>query len=148
MGITAAIAAVTSVYSTMQQAKAQDRAAAASERQFKASEQKADVQNTRSVRQQIRQARLAQASMTNVAAQTGGVGGSGLAGGMSSLGSQSASNIGYMSQIAQANTAYGQAGVESAYAQADAATWGAIGSLSGTIFNAAGGGPSVQKLFS
>lgn len=148
MGVTAAIAAVTSVYSTMQQAKAQDRAAAASERQFKASEKKADVQNTRSVRQQIRQARAAQASMTNVAAQTGGVGSSGLAGGMASVSSQTASNIGYMSQIAQANTAYGQAGVEASFAQADAATWGAIGSLSGTIFNAAGGGSSVKTLFS
>ena len=148
MGITAVIAATTAVYSTYQQSKAMDRAAAASERQFKASEQKAEVQNTRSIRQQIRQARAAQAGMTNVAAQTGGIGSSGYAGGMASVSSQAASNIGYMSQIAQANTAYGQAGVEASYAQADAATWGAIGSLSGTIFNAAGGGPAVKNYFS
>ena len=147
MAITATIAAVTTVYSTQQQMKAADRSAAASERQFVASEKKADVQNTRSVRQQIRSARLAQASMQNVAAQSGGMGGSALAGGMSSIGSQSAGNINYMSQIATQNTAIGQAGVQVGQANADMSTWGAIGNLSGTIFSAAGGGPSVKKLF-
>lgn len=147
MAITATIAAVTTVYSTQQQMKAADRSAAASERQFAASEKKADVQNTRSVRQQIRSARLAQASMQNVAAQSGGMGGSALAGGMSSIGSQSAGSINYMSQIATQNTAIGQAGVQVAQANADMSTWGAIGDLSGTIFSAAGGGPAIKAGF-
>jgi hypothetical protein len=45
--------------------------------------------------------------MLNVGAQTGGMGGSGLLGGISSVGSQLGSNLDYMSQIATANTAIG-----------------------------------------
>ena len=134
--------------STVAQIDASNRAQAASERQFQASQQKAEVQNTRSLRQQIRQARAAQATMSNVAAQAGGVGGSAVAGGMSSIASQLGGNINYMSQVAEANTAYGQAGVDVASAQADAAVWGSIGSFAGTIFNASGGPARLQKFFS
>jgi hypothetical protein len=45
--------------------------------------------------------------MLNVGAQTGGMGGSGMSGGLSSVGSQLGSNLSYMSQIAAANTAIG-----------------------------------------
>ena len=137
--------AVMATVSTVAQIEASNRAQAASERQFQASQQRAEVQNTRTLRQQIREARAAQATMANVASQAGGVGSSALAGGMSSVSSQLGGNINYMSQIAEANTAYGQAGVDVASAQADAAMWGSIGSLSGTIFNAAGGPAKLQK---
>lgn len=137
--------AVMATVSTVAQIDASNRAQAASERQFQASQQKAEIQNTRSLRQQIRQARAAQATMSNVAAQAGGVGGSAVAGGTSSIASQLGGNINYMSQVAEANTAYGQAGVDVASAQADAAMWGSIGSFSGTIFNAVGGPQKVQK---
>jgi len=64
------------------------KAGEAQEEQYQAESRKAEIQNIRSVRQQIREARMAQASMTNVAAQTGGMGSSALAGGTSSVGAQ------------------------------------------------------------
>ncbi len=95
-------------------AEAQREGAAATRRaqeqarqQYAAESRKAEIQNIRSVRQQVRQSRIAQSSMINVGAQTGGMGGSGLSGGVSSVGSQLGSNLGYMSQIAAANTAIG-----------------------------------------
>lgn len=88
-------------------AAATRRAQEQARQQYAAETRKAEIQNIRSVRQQIRQSRIAQSSMLNVGAQTGGMGGSGLAGGMSSVGSQLGSNIDYMSQIAKQNTAIG-----------------------------------------
>lgn len=89
-------------------AAATSRAQEQAKQQYAAETKKAEIQNIRSVRQQIRQSRIAQSSMLNVGAQTGGMGGSALAGGMSSVGSQLGSNLGYMSQIASANTAIGK----------------------------------------
>lgn len=128
-------------------ASAQQQQAAA-EKQFAAETKKAEVQNIRSVRQQIREQRITQAAMTNVAAQTGGMGSSALAGGLGSVGSQASSNLSYMSEIAEANTAIGAAQLEGsraaatgaakiAIAQSNAAVWGTVGQLSSTIFSAA-----------
>jgi hypothetical protein len=123
---------------------------AAAEKQYAAEQQKADVINVRSVRQQIREQRMAQSSMLNMGAQTGGMGSSGLAGGMGSVGSQAAGNLSFMAQTAEANTAIGGAALEGAQAQSrggaaiaqaqsNAAVWGAVGQLSGTIFTNMGG---------
>jgi hypothetical protein len=112
----------------------QQKAGRATERAFQAEERRAEVQNVRNVRQQIRQARLTQGAMTNVAAQTGGMGSSGLAGGRASVGSQLAGNLGYMSDIATENTAISQATIASARASSSAAIFGQIGQISGTIF--------------
>lgn len=119
----------------------------AAEKEYVAQQKKAEVQNVRTVRQQIREQRMAQAAMVNVAAQTGGVGSSALAGGIGSVGSQAASNLSYMSEVAEANTAIGGAQLEGAragaagaakiaIAQSNAAVWGSVGQLSGTIFSA------------
>lgn len=144
----AAAGATVSAVSQVQSAREQRRAGAAAQRQYEAEGRKAEVQNIRAVRQQIREARLAQAAMTNVAAQTGGMGGSALAGGVSSVGAQLSSNLNYMQQIARENTAIGAAAAEGAQAMSNASVYGTIGKLSGTIFEAAGGTPSVRKLFS
>lgn len=88
-------------------AAATRRAQEQARQQYAAETRKAEIQNIRSVRQQIRQSRIARSSMLNVGAQTGGMGGSGLAGGISSVGSQLGSNLDYMSQIAKQNTAIG-----------------------------------------
>jgi type II secretory pathway pseudopilin PulG len=119
---------------TAAQIQGQRKAARAQEQSFRAEQRRAEVQNIRSVRQQIRQARLAQSQMTNVAAQTGGMGSSGLLGGTSSVGSQLADNLGYMSNIAAENTAISNAQISSARATSNAAVFGAIGQLGGTIF--------------
>jgi hypothetical protein len=95
--------------------QATERAQVQAKEQFVAETKRAEIQNVRSVRQQIRQARLARGAMTNVAAQTGGMGGSALAGGMGSITSQLVGNVDYMSQIAAQNTAIGTAAVN--YAQ-------------------------------
>jgi hypothetical protein len=107
------------------------RAGKAAEQQYAAEQRKSEIQNVRAVRQQIREARMAQASMTNVAAQTGGMGGSGLAGGTSSVGAQLAGNISYMSQIAEQNTAITSAAIAGAQAQSNATIFGSIGQAAG-----------------
>lgn len=138
--ITLAYVAIgTSAVGTISSANQQKKAGQAAQRQYAAEQKKAEVQNIRSVRQQIREARIAQASMTNVAALTGGMGGSALAGGVGSVGSQLAGNLSYMQQIAEQNTAIGAAAAAGAQAQSNAAVYGSIGQLGGTIFSAMGG---------
>ncbi len=133
------IAAGTAAVGTVASASEQRKAGRAAERQYAAESRKAEIQNIRSVRQQIREARLAQASMVNVGAQTGGMGSSGLAGGVASVGTQLAGNLNYMQQIAEQNTAIGSAAVAGAQATSNAAIYGSIGQLGGTIFSAVGG---------
>jgi hypothetical protein len=139
------IAAVVGAGATVASAQEQRKAGKAAQRQYEAEGRKAEIQNIRSVRQQIREARLAQAAMTNVAAQTGGMGGSGLAGGISSVGTQLAGNLNYMQQIARENTAIGAAAAEGAQAMSNAAVYGTVGKLSGTIFEGMGGYPQLSK---
>lgn len=131
---------------------ATERARQQSANQFAAESKKADIQNVRSVRQQIRQTRLAQSSMLNVGAQTGGMGGSGLSGGTASAESQLGGNLSYMSQIATQNTAIGQAalGYSSAMADASIASSRAqdasgIASLGSSAFTTFGGPAAVAK---
>ena len=80
--------------------------------------------------------------MRNIAAQTGGMGSSALAGGQASVGAQLAGNINYMAEIARENTAISQAQIASAGFQGQAAAaagraavFGAVGDISGTIFS-------------
>ena len=131
----AAGTAAATVYSTQQQA-------GASKRQYAAEQKKAEIQNIRAQRQQIRSARAAQATMANVAAQTGGMGGSGLAGGTSSVSSQLGGNLDYMGQVAQQNTAIGNAA-------GDAAQWGSTATIFGAVGSFAGskaGGELINKI--
>ena len=109
-------------------------AAAEEQKRYVAEQKKADIQTVRSAREQIRASYIAQASMVNRAALSGGTGGSAVAGGTASVGSQTAGNLNYMAQIAEQNTAIGNAAAASANyqaaassAQSDAAIWGAIG---------------------
>jgi hypothetical protein len=131
--VTAVVATGVFAYSTVQQVKSQKEAARATERQFAAEQRKSEVQNVRSIREQVRATRIQQGQMANVGAQTGGMGGSGLAGGMSSLASQQQGNIGYMSDIAEENTAIGEAGLQAAKAQSNAAIWGTVGQAATTV---------------
>lgn len=123
-----------------QQRVAAGKTQEANTRQYAAEQKKADIQNVRAVRAQIRQQRMASADMLNQGAQTGGMFGSGLAGGLGSNQSQTAGNIQYMGQIAKQNTASSQAGLDAATAQysvtpnSDAAMFASIGQASSTIF--------------
>ena len=138
------VGAVTA-YSYGQQRKETRRAAAEAQRRFEISERKAEVQNVRSFRQAIRQQRLAQGAMMNIAAQTGGIGGSGLAGGMASTTSQTAGTVGTMQEIAQYNTQMGQAAVQESKSLAEANLYGQLGNLGTTMFTQTGGFNAIQK---
>lgn len=115
-------------------------------REYARQQKLAEVQNVRSIRQQLRAQRLAQSTMVNTAANKGGMGSSGLAGGMGSAASQTAGNLGMIAQQAAVNTTSGADQINTAGVigqhQANAATWGAVGGLAGTVFGAAGG-PAV-----
>lgn len=128
-----------SAYSSYQSGQAQKR-------QYEAEQRKAEVQNVRNVRQQIREARMTQASMTNVAAQTGGMGGSALAGGTASVGSQLAGNLGYMSDIATENTAISNAAISASGFQTTATIFGQIGSAA-SMYGKIKGGPTPSPTF-
>jgi hypothetical protein len=80
------------------------------------------------------------------------MGGSGLAGGVSSIGSQLGSNLGYMSEIASANTQIGAAALRystemgnASMAASRASEYSAIAGVGATIFGAVGGFPKAPK---
>lgn len=137
-----------------QQVAATGRAQEQARQQYAAESKKSEIQNIRSVRQQIRQSRVAQSSMLNVGAQTGGMGGSGLAGGISSVGSQLGSNLDYMSQIAKQNTAIGGFALGYSNEMANASIAASRQQLAGaqmgmatSIFGGLGGYDKVAKAF-
>ena len=88
MALVAGVGLAITAYSTYQQGEAIRKQEQAATRQYQAEQRKSEIQNIRSVRQQIRESRLAAAGMTNLSAQVGGFGGSGVAGGIASTGSQ------------------------------------------------------------
>lgn len=117
-----------SVASTVQSGRQSRRVAAAEER-------KAEIENIRSIRQQVRKARLEQSSVINQGAVGGVLGSTGVAGGVSSIGSQLAGNLGFMSDVADENTSIFKGTVGAAQASTNAAVFGRIGSFTGTIFS-------------
>jgi len=116
-------------------AQQQYKAGKEAKKQYQAQQRIAEVENMYKVRQQVRAARLAQASMVNTAAQTGGMGGSGLAGGLSSTASQLRGNLGMMSDIADQQTAINNAAINEAGNRSNAAIYGAVGQMAGTIYS-------------
>jgi len=131
----AAGAAVVGTVASIEQGR---RAANASQAQAEAERRRSEIENVYKARQNIRQARIAQAAMANQAALTGGVGGSGVAGGVGSVGSQMAGNLSYMSSIAEENTNIFNFATTAAKASSNAAVYGQVGKLAGTIFSAYG----------
>ena len=129
MGFVAAVAAVVGTVTTIEAAKQQKKAAAAAARQQQ-------VQAERSQRQAIREAQILRAQTQATAGAAGVMGGSALGGGLSSLGSQTGSALGYAGQMSGLSKQIG-------IAQGKAATLGAISSLSFTAFNAVGGFGSI-----
>lgn len=122
------VAAVATVYSVSEQAKAGRQ----NQRAFEAEQRRAEIENVYKARQAVRQARVAQAQMESQAAMTGGVGGSAVAGGVSSVQSQLGGNLNYMASIAEENTASAKAQMAAARASTNAAIAGTIGSFAGS----------------
>jgi hypothetical protein len=150
MAVSTAVAVFT--YATYENVQAQkeaqslnERAAATQQQQYKEEAKKAEIQNLRSVREQIRASRIAQSSMVNQAALSGGTGGSAVAGGVASAGSQLSGNLNYMGQIAEQNTKIGSLAAEAAGYQAAAASASADAAIWGTIGQAAVSGYKLSK---
>lgn len=132
------------------QQAAMGRQAAAQDAKYKADAQRAEIQNIRSVRQQYREQRIRAAQIIGRGATTGTSMSSGVAGGVSSVGSQFTGNLNYMSDIADTQTAttaasqaYGQASYDVGVAQGNQAKGAALQALGGTIFSGAGGFKTV-----
>jgi hypothetical protein len=125
----------TAVVSTVGSIDQSRRARKASKAQSAAEQRRADIENVYKTRQAVRQARLAQGSMVNAAAQTGGMGGTGLAGGVSSVSSQLGGNLAFMESVAQENNIIVGAQNTINKSQTNAAVFGAVGQLGQTIFS-------------
>lgn len=131
--VLAVVGAVASVAGTVVSYNAQKKAAAASRRQQ-------ELATSRSNRQAIREAQLKRAQAIAAGAAMGGLGGSAMAGGLSSLGSQLGSGLGFSSQMSGLS-----ADIEKF--QQRAATWGAIASMGGSLFQAGGGFEGAKAAF-
>lgn len=133
-----AVSTAASIYSTQKAGRAQQRS-------FEAQQRKAEIENVRQARQAVRQAALQRSAMINQAANTGGMGGSALAGGTSSVQSQLGGNLNFMASIAEENTAITNASMDAARYSSNAAVFGQVGQLAGTIFSAKGGFKELFK---
>ncbi len=132
MGIETALLAV-AIGSTTASIVSTEKAASAAGRQARAERRRAEIQNVRNVRQSIREARLAQASLESQGALSGALMGTGVAGGMASVSSQLGGNLNYISAIAEENTNIFNASIAGARAQANATIFGQVGSLAGSM---------------
>lgn len=122
----------------MQYEAAKDQASA-TRRAAEAEQRRADIQNARAVRQSIRQARIARGTVVNTGANAGTSQSSGVLGGVASVGSQLNSNVDYLNQSTAVAKEYASAQADAGAAAGEAAQWGALGNLGGTIFSSAGG---------
>jgi len=138
-----AIGLATSVVGTGMQYKASQDAAEANEKAFKAQEAQANTQNLMQIREQFRKARVAQGAIANQGGGANTLGSSGVSGGMGSVATQAATNVGAFNTIRGYQAEAGAAQVEFGQAQGASAMGGAIGNLGGTIFELGGGWDTV-----
>lgn len=131
--VIAAVGAVATIGGTVMSYNAQKKASDASRKQQALSTQ-------RSTRQSIREAQLQRAMAIAAASSMGALGGSALAGGISSLSSQLGSGLGFSSQMSNLS-----ADIEKY--QQKASTWSSIASIGGTMFQAGGGFEGMKPLF-
>jgi len=92
-----------SVVQKARAAKAQGRANDEIKKQNRLAQRKADIRSARDRVNLVRKARVARAQVTAAAENAGAGQGSGVAGGIASLGSQVASNLGFVNQIGSIN---------------------------------------------
>lgn len=121
MVASAVIGTAGTVYSVAQQKKA-----------ARASQRQQELQNRASKRQAIREAQIRKASTTQEATASGAQFGSGLAGGISSLGSQLGSTLGFSSVMSGLNKTIAMAGARADFGAA-------VGNLGFKAFDTLGG---------
>jgi len=116
------------------------QSAAAQRRAVRLQEQQQELSTRRSRRQAIRQAQIARSNAISAGANLGGLQGSSLQGGLSSLGSQVGAELGFSSQTSGLSK-------DISAAQRSAARWGAISQLGFGLFNAMGGFQGIAAGF-
>ena len=122
-GVGNILGAVVGLVGNMASLKAQKKA-------IRAQEKQAALADSRERRKLLRQAQIVQGSATNVAASIGGLGSSGLIGGVSNVTNQAQSQIGYQQTSLQLQKDYNRFMQQSANAQ----MWGGFGqSLFGSM---------------
>lgn len=112
---TAVIGAAVSLFTGMQSLSAQKKAANAAKKQQ-------ELADARERRKLLRQSQIAAGQATNTAASIGGLGSSGLAGGLMGLNNQVASQVGFQNQSSQL------ANLQSKYMQ-QASQWNMFGDI-------------------
>lgn len=98
MAFVAVASVVASVASTVVQYQGQKKAAKAQKEQIRLQQQQAEVANVRETREMVRNRYRQSAGIQQAGATAGVSSSSGVAGGISSLGAQMASNVSYMSE--------------------------------------------------
>lgn len=111
------------------------RARKAGKEQAAAEQRRADIENVYKTRQAVRQARLAQGAMVNQAALTGGMGSTGLMGGLSSVSSQLSGNLSFMDAVARENNVIASTQNTINQANSNMQIIGAVSSTAQTIFS-------------
>jgi len=150
LGATMIISGGLAVGSMAMQHKATSKAAKAQKKQLQASNRISKIKERKAKVKQVRQERISRALGFQRAARAGGgtpglVGASGFQGAMGSLASQTASNIGMMGQISREQDTMVGHQMDMYEHQKDASMWGAVGQLSGSIFQNLGGFGTVAK---
>jgi hypothetical protein len=134
IGSVAAVAAgAASVKATQQSIKAQTNASNAAQKQQ-------EVQSSASRRAAIREMQIKRAQTVASAQAAGVVGGSGVSGGLSSLGSQVGSNLGYSSQMSGLSR-------EISMYNMQAQKYSDIAGFAGTVFQGLGGFGQLSNVF-
>lgn len=146
--------------SAYQQMEAADEAQEAREsalkeqkRQSQLAKRRADIKAARERVQLLRQQRRAVAESQTVASTTGASTGSGSAGAVGSIQSQTASAASFLGAQQSLGTSIFQSGIRQTgfmsdvnQAQAEGARWKAIGDISSSIFSAAGGWQKIGTM--
>lgn len=125
----AVIGAVASVAGTVASVKQQKKVAALQQRQQ-------ELATRRSQRQAIREAQIRRAQALAAAQGLGASGGSSIAGGVGSLGSQAGSALGFSTQMSGLSQGI-------SIANSKAQTFGAIAGIGGSLFQMGGGFNSI-----
>jgi len=126
------------------------RVAASAQKKSAAEEKRAArLQASRQRRQEIRRARITRGQTLNVAGQVGAAGGSGLSGGLASLGAQVGSNLGFSTQTEGIGRNIARFGRQATSADSFRAIAGGVAQLGGALFSNAGalGRPSAAPEF-
>ncbi len=137
--ILAASALAITAYSTERSIDAARDAKRFREQQANEERKRANIQNIRGMREQIRAQRAAAAEIANASAISGTSQSSGAAGGIAGSQADLAGNIAFVGQMSEIDKRVGQAGMGVVNAQTQGQIAGAYGALSGTIFTGAGG---------